>query len=106
MGDISVSMSFGVRMGDAIIAINKDAKFTIRGNKFPVEWMDGTTPIAEADITAKEIELQADYDAQDYARKRLDEYPTIEECVHAILDDELDALQAKSKLVKDKYPTE
>ena len=38
--------------------------------------------------------------------KRLDEYPTIEECVHAILDDELDALQAKRKLVKDKYPKE
>ena len=106
MGDISVSMSFGVRMGDAIIAINKDAKFTIRGNKFPVEWMDGTTPIAEADITAKEIELQSDYDSKEYQRLREPEYPSIVECVHAILDGELDALQAKRKLVKDKYPKE
>jgi len=48
--------------------------------------------------------LQADYDAQDYARSRQEEYPTIEECVHAILDDGLDALQVKRQAVKDKYP--
>jgi hypothetical protein len=48
--------------------------------------------------------LQAEYDAQDYARNRLTEYPTIEECVHAILDDDLDALQVLRQAVKDKYP--
>ena len=41
-----------------------------------------------------------------YADKRKEEYPSIEECIHAILDDELDALQIKRKLVKDKYPKE
>ena len=41
-----------------------------------------------------------------YSDKRKSEYPTIEECVHSILDGELDALQAKRKLVKDKYPKE
>ena len=39
-----------------------------------------------------------------YIAKRREEYPTIEECVHAILDDELDALQIKRNAVKDKYP--
>ncbi len=48
--------------------------------------------------------LQADYDAQDYARKRKAEYPTIEECVHAILDDTLTELQTKRAEVKAKYP--
>ena len=48
--------------------------------------------------------LQADYDAKEYQRKRKAEYPTIEECVHAILDDDLTALQAKRKAVKEKYP--
>ena len=38
--------------------------------------------------------------------KRKAEYPSIEECVHAILDDEVDALQIKRKAVKDKYPKE
>ena len=48
--------------------------------------------------------LQTAYDAQAYARSRKAEYPTIEECVHAILDDDLDALQVKRQAVKDKYP--
>ena len=47
---------------------------------------------------------QAEYDAQAYARNRLTEYPTIQECVHAILDDDLDALQVLRQAVKDKYP--
>ena len=38
------------------------------------------------------------------AENRKNEYPTIEECVHAILDDTLDDLQAKRKAVKEKYP--
>ena len=39
-----------------------------------------------------------------YGWKRKQEYPTIEECVHAILDDDLTALQVKRQAVKDKYP--
>ena len=49
---------------------------------------------------APERELKAFYD------KRKEEYPTIEECVHAILDGELDDLQIKRQAVKDKYPKE
>ena len=39
-----------------------------------------------------------------YSDKRKAEYPTIEECVRAILDGELDDLQIKRQAVKDKYP--
>lgn len=39
-----------------------------------------------------------------YSDRRKAEYPTIEECVHAILDGELDDLQIKRQAVKDKYP--
>jgi len=39
-----------------------------------------------------------------YADKRKAEFPSIEECVHAILDGELDALQAKRKIVKERHP--
>ena len=60
MGDISVT----IKLGEVIRAINKDANYAYSDNKFPIQWMDGTTPIAEADITAKQIELQADYDAK------------------------------------------
>jgi len=37
---------------------------------------------------------------------RKSEYPSIEECVHAILDDNLVALQEKRTAVKLKYPKE
>ena len=39
-----------------------------------------------------------------YQRDRKREYPSIEECVHAILDDDLTALQEKRQAVKTKYP--
>ena len=42
--------------------------------------------------------------AKTYADKRKEEYPTIEECVHAILDGELDDLQIKRQAIKEKYP--
>jgi len=45
-----------------------------------------------------------EYDAQAYARNRAAEYPSIQECVHAILDDDLDALQTKRAEIKKKYP--
>tara|TARA_Y100000361_G_C10970690_1_gene243790 strand:- start:46 stop:336 length:291 start_codon:yes stop_codon:yes gene_type:complete len=48
--------------------------------------------------------LKGEYDAQQYSRKRKADYPSIEECVHAILDDQLDALQAKRAEIKTKYP--
>lgn len=43
-------------------------------------------------------------EAERWALNRQREYPTIQECIHAILDDELDALQAKRAAVKAKYP--
>ena len=60
-------------------------------------------PSAEAVETARS-EWQADYDSKAYARNRKAEYPSIEECIHAILDDDLDALQAKRAEVKARYP--
>jgi hypothetical protein len=58
----------------------------------------------KAEVLAKQVEMQADYDSKQYQRDRKEEYPTIEECVHAILDGELDDLQIKRQVVKEKYP--
>ena len=49
---------------------------------------------------------QAVITSTQYQRDRLKEYPSIDECVHAILDNELDALQTKRQAVKKKYPKE
>ena len=88
---------------DAILALKSDAGVVIRGDA--VEWIDGNpTSITDEDILAKQTELQTEHDAQEYARNRKAEYPSIEECVHAILDDQLDDLQDKRQAVKAKYP--
>ena len=92
---------------DAVLKINPSAVVTITGsdiNTCVFDWQDGTTPIPKSDIKTKIDELQAEYDAKEYQRKRKAEYPTIEECIHAILDDNLTDLQAKRTAVKEKYP--
>ena len=61
---------------EAIRKINPNAQVTIRGNDInTIEWHNGTTPISKADIEAKMVELQADYDAKQYQRDRV--YPSI-----------------------------
>ena len=62
----------------AIKKINPNAKFQIEkdidGNE-NITWLNGTTPISKADIEAKMVEVQADYDAKQYQRDRV--YPSI-----------------------------
>jgi hypothetical protein len=55
-------------------------------------------------IAAAQAEAKKAFDDSDYKTKRLTEYPSIDECVHAILDDDLEALQAKRTAVKEAYP--
>ena len=92
-------------MIDAILKINPDAKVTIKADG-EIVWHEGTTPIPVADIEAKMTELQAEYDAEEWKRNRQAEYPTHEECIHALLDggDTLTELQAKRTATKNKYP--
>jgi len=87
----------------AIKALCPEAKFGVKNDE--VVWDDKKIKQpTEKEINDKIAELQADYDALQYQRDRLIEYPSIQECIHAILDDDLTSLQAKRKLVKDKYP--
>jgi len=90
--------------GDALASLTPYGEYVFSNGQV-IEWhsADITQP-TQAEIDAEVIRLQAEYDAQAYARSRKEEYPTIEECVHAILDDDLAALQVKRQAVKDKYP--
>ena len=92
---------------EAIMAINPTAEVAIEADDInQITWLNGTTPIAKADIEAKIAELQAEYDAEEWKRNRQAEYPTHEECIHALLDggDTLTELQAKRTATKTKYP--
>ena len=63
---------------EAILKINPNAIASVRGsdiNTCEIEWLNGTTPISKADIEAKMVEVQADYDANQYQRDRV--YPSI-----------------------------
>ncbi len=62
----------------SILKINPNAEMIIRGNDIntcEIEWHNGTTPIPKADIEAKMVEVQAEYDANQYQRDRV--YPSI-----------------------------
>ena len=65
---------------EAILKINPNAQVSIRGddiNTCEITWHNGTTPIPKADIEAKMVEVQAEYDANQYQRNRV--YPSIQE---------------------------
>jgi len=92
---------------EAIMKINPNAEVTVDGDDInSITWDNGTTPIPKADIEAKMVELQADYDAEEWKRNRQIEYPSIDDCIHALLDggDTLTELQAKRTATKTKYP--
>ena len=86
----------------AILKINSDAKFVVRDEV--VEWLDGTTPISKADIEAKMVEVQADYDAKQYQRDRATAYPSMADQLDDIYHNGIDAWKATIKTTKDKYP--
>ena len=62
----------------AILKINPNAEVFVGGNDINnIKWLNGTTPIPKADIEAKMVEVQAEYDANQYQRDRATDYPLI-----------------------------
>ena len=60
----------------AILKINPNAEFSVNASDInQITWLNGTTPISKADIEAKMVEVQAEYDAKQYQRDRV--YPSI-----------------------------
>ena len=65
-----------VKIIEAIISINPKAEVSVTNEDYEtIQWHNGTTPISKADIEAKMVEVQADYDAKQYQRDRV--YPSI-----------------------------
>ena len=92
---------------DAIKAINANAKFSVIDDDIDqITWLDGTSEISKEDIQTKLDELNAGYDTEDWKRNRQAEYPSHDECIHALLDggDTLTDLQTKRTATKNKYP--
>ena len=96
-----------VETRNAILALEPNALFHIVNDE--IVWIsEDIDQPSDEDIATKKTELQAIEDAKQYQRDRKAEYPSIEDCVHALLDggDTLTDLQALRQAVKDKYPKE
>ena len=101
---------------DALQSLKPKAQWVLRGDE--LEWLDAVqTEPTQEEIDAEVIRLQAVYDAQEYARDRATEYPTIGDQLdmlwHAIDTGDWTAAKVKLtsfytelKAVKDKYPKE
>jgi NADPH:quinone reductase-like Zn-dependent oxidoreductase len=93
----------------AIVALDSATQVSVHGDE--VIWHDGNpNGITAEQITAKQTELQDAYD-NDYARKRLEEYPSVDSLVVAlwegVVEERMAAvtqLEIKRQAVKAKYP--
>jgi hypothetical protein len=67
---------------------------------------DGVIPPTEEEIQAEMTRLQAEHDAQEYARNRLAEYPPIGDQLDALFHAGIfpSEMAATIQAVKDKYP--
>ena len=94
-----------IGLAQAILSINPKASVVIEDEDVKkITWHDGTTPIAEADILAKQKELQAKYDANTYQRDRAEAYPSIVDQLDDLYHNGIDGWKTTIKAVKDKYP--
>tara|TARA_R110000787_G_scaffold241746_1_gene347912 strand:+ start:538 stop:744 length:207 start_codon:yes stop_codon:yes gene_type:complete len=66
--------------------------------------MNGTAVISKEDILAKQVELQSEYDALDYARNRAKEYPSIEDQLDDIFHNGVEGWKTSIQVIKTKYP--
>jgi len=88
---------------EAVLSLRPKAKLVI--NNEVIDWLDTEqTQPSEAEVTTEMSRLQAEYDAQAYARART--YPSIGDQLDMIFHAGLggDEFQTAIQAVKDKYP--
>jgi len=115
-----------MKFADIITALKPDTQYVNSIGGLPateedfnkIQWIVGeengqailSTTNPHSEITWEKFkterdEIQAEYDAQDYARKRKAEYPSIQDLVVALYDtDDKAAIDAKRAEIKLKYP--
>tara|TARA_R100001244_G_scaffold126586_1_gene96960 strand:+ start:347 stop:664 length:318 start_codon:yes stop_codon:yes gene_type:complete len=74
---------------NAILAIDQNAQISVNEEDVnQIIWHDSNPKnITIAQIQTKQIELQAEYDAQEYARNRATEYPALAEQLDLLYHD-------------------
>ena len=72
--------------------------------KGDVIYHDGQVAPTEAEIQAKIVELQADFDAKQYQRDRADAYPSWQDQLDKIFHSGINAWKADIQKIQDQYP--
>jgi hypothetical protein len=65
-----------------------------------------TQPYTWQQVSTKQAELQADYDAKQYQRDRAKEYPSIVNQLDDLYHNGIDGWRTSIQAIKDKYPKE
>ena len=95
-----------ITLMDAIQSLRPNAQLVTRGDV--IEWMDDNqTQPTDAEITAEITRLQAEYDANAYARSRATAYPSLADQADMQFHDAVDGTttwQDAIQAVKDAYP--
>jgi len=97
---------------EAILSLVPNAKCTVKAGVI-VSWNSEEAQPSEEEITAEQERLQAEYDANDYARARALAYPSLSEFVEAYTEKEIgedstkwDAYVVKYNQVREDNPKE
>ena len=97
-----------ITLVDALISGWPTAEWSIRGtiveyNSLVWKSIEIQQP-TEEEIQAKIQELQAEYDANEYQRKRAAAYPSWQDQLDKIYHEGIDAWKAEIQAIKDQYP--
>jgi hypothetical protein len=89
---------------DALQSLIGGVGWSVKGDTV-IYHADAPREPSEEEITTEMTRLEAEYDAQEYARNRAAEYPSIAELTVALYDtDDKAAIETKRAAVKAKYP--
>ena len=77
---------------------------TINGDSDALDKDGNVVELDESKITTELARLDAEYDAQEYARNRSTEYPALAEQLDEIYHNGIASWKAVIKVTKDKYP--
>ena len=98
-----------INRASALASLRPGARWSMLGDV--ITWNDETQQPTEEEINAEILRLQAEHDAQEYARDRQAEYPSINELVVALWENVVEEraasvieLEGLRQAVKTKYP--
>jgi hypothetical protein len=110
-----------IDIASAIKALKDDAEFVVEGEpsnqaeyEKNVKFVSGPDENGNAiygdqlftweEVSAKQTELQAEYDANEYQRQRAAEYPSWQDQLDDIYHNGIDGWKSTIQVIKNKYP--